>query len=242
MTKAHSNFHEAYVEVLESLLNNPEYVSSPRGEKTYEILNYSFVVKNPQTEIVWEDTGFPERRSVADEYTRKELDWYLSGDLDAATAPADFWRTLKDPDGNITSNYGYMTLHEKRYGDWKKPNLRTGFENVVEILKRDPDSRQAVIHYGDPRHFWTGNKDTPCCANNQFFLREGFLHMTVHMRSNDVIKGLTYDYPWFSYLQTKVAAELGVLTGPITYHAGSMHLYESDASVAKRIVRVHRRP
>jgi thymidylate synthase len=228
------SFHDAYLDTLASVLRTPWFETCPRGSSTKEILNYAFVVNSPESDVRWEETGAPERAEVTGKYWAKELAWYLSGSLEASTAPSKFWLSLADVNGKITSNYGFMTMFDEKYQTALKRS--TGLERVVDLLKRDPDSRQAVIHYGEPKHFWEGNKDTPCCATNQFFLRDGKLFATVYMRSNDVIKGLTYDYKWFSFLQGEIAKRLGVLPGPLTYFAGSMHLYEKDFSLAEKIL------
>lgn len=234
MTNSFSNFHEAYLQVLFDLVHNPQFTVAPRGESVYEILNYHFEVENPLTHILWEETGMPERGRVTKKYHEKEHKWYLSGSLDANTAPASFWRTLQDDEGKITSNYGYMTLFDKKYAT--PDSHLTALEKVEKTLKNDPDSRQAVMHYGEPKHFWENNKDTPCCITNQFFIRNQLLFMSVTMRSNDVIKGLTYDYQWFTYLQKTLAKKLKIHVGPVSYMAHSMHLYQRDLQTAKNII------
>lgn len=234
------DFHSAYMSTLCELLHKPEFETSPRGIKTKEILNYSFSVKDPETDVEWVKTGMPERQAAVDKYWTKELAWYLSGSLRVEDTPAKFWHTLANDNGMVTSNYGFLALYEDKYED------RIGFrlspvERVVKLLTADSDSRQAVIHYGESRHFWEGNKDTPCCVNNQFFIREGKLYMIVNMRSNDVWRGLTYDWKWFSWLMKEVQSQYNktgkvVGLGSLFYNAGSMHLYESEFETAKRVL------
>jgi thymidylate synthase len=42
--------------------------------------------------------------------------------------------------------------------------------------------------------------------------------------------------PWFCELQEQMAEELGVLPGTYTHFAHSLHLYESDLEVARRML------
>lgn len=235
----YKDFHDAYLDTLKRLIEKPQFVSAPRGSKTYEILNYSFTVQDSQTDVSWELTGSPERKKTTDRYWKKELAWYLSGELHVSTAPSKFWHDLADESGYLTSNYGFMTMFDKKYENEDFESV-SGIDKVVHVLKKDNNSRQAVLHYGESSHFWEGNKDTPCCVTNQFFLRDGAIHMTVYMRSNDVIKGLTYDYKWFSYIQKRISDRLGCSPGPIAYFAGSMHLYESDIDLARNILKLGR--
>lgn len=130
--------------------------------------------------------------------------------------------------------------------------------NVVELLKRDPDSRQAVISlYDSDRDLGRPSvKDVPCTIAIQFFLRPWVmhsevavfgddlvrvtdtvrdLHMWVVMRSNDAWLGLPYDLGQFSLLQMAVAQALGARVGTYTHTVGSMHLYERDWEAAREI-------
>ena len=80
--------------------------------------------------------------------------------------------------------------------------------------------------------------------------REDFprLHMGVRMRSNDVIKGLTYDMPLFLKIQWEMLEALrsrasdyndlpkNLHMGSYHHHADSMHLYQQDYALAKAIL------
>lgn len=230
----YSSFHNAYLRILRDLIECDTEIA-PRGQKTKEILNYSFSVTNSQTDVRWETTGTPERKEVADKYWDKELKWYLSGSLNVEDTPAKFWKTIADDNGLVTSNYGYLALLEEKYEDYGGESINP-IERIMEVFKWDKDSRQAIIHYGESRHFWAGNKDTPCCVNNQFFIRDGKLKMIVNMRSNDAILGLQYDWRWFTYLHKLIGEKLEVPLGELYYNIASLHLYERDYETAKKIV------
>lgn len=119
---------------------------------------------------------------------------------------------------------------------------------VVDLLRRDPDSRQAVITLFDSdRDLGRPNvKDVPCTLSIQFFLRDGafgpepedvrkYLQMWVVMRSNDAWLGLPYDLGQFSLLQFAIAQALGAEIGTYTHTVGSMHLYERNWEAAGNI-------
>jgi thymidylate synthase len=101
---------------------------------------------------------------------------------------------------------------------------------IVELLSRDPDSRQAVVSlYDSDRDLGRPSVvDVPCTVAIQFRLRDGRLAMWVQMRSNDAWLGLPYDLGQFALLQSAVAWALGVPMGTYTHSAGSMHLYARD--------------
>lgn len=229
-----NDFNNIYFYLLEELLMSPQYVSSPRNQKIHEFIGCQFSIDpNLGVHLDWTKTGYPERQSIYDNYCKKELDWYLSGNLDASSAPAKFWLTLADDDGKITSNYGYLTLYDKKY-KVKCGDYITGYEYILNTLKDDPDSRRAVMHYGESKNFWEGNKDTPCCANNQFFIRNNELICIVNFRSWDIFLGVPYDIEFIAHLQNRLAIDLNVKPGKIICNAGSLHLYEKDFDKAKK--------
>lgn len=176
-------------------------------------------------------TGLPERQPVYDRYADAELEWYRSGNLEAKSAPSKFWLKIADSDGNIVSNYGHMILCDRQY-----PGRQTAADHVVRLLREDPDSRQAILHYNLPRHYQPGSKDIPCTLTAQLLCRSNRLSMWVTQRSCDAIKGLSFDVPWHCYLLRELAAELGVVADKLHHTIGSLHLYETDIEMARKII------
>ena len=97
---------------------------------------------------------------------------------------------------------------------------------VLQTLRDDPDSRQAVLPiYSAP----TGpTRDVPCTIALQFLVRDDHLETIATMRSSDAWLGLPYDVFNFTMLGNVLAAQLGVGLGRFTLFIGSSHLYESD--------------
>lgn len=237
MTSHFSSFDSAYKSILRSLLTVPQFRTAPRGMKIYEIMNFSYCLDNLDNPYIdFRSTAIPERQETYDSYAKRELDWYLSGDLAASSAPSKFWLKLADAAGNITSNYGFMMMHDAKYPTVDAASQQTAVDRVVELLKQDLDSRQAVLHYSEPRHCWPGNKDVPCTVAAQVMVRNGELHMAVFQRSCDVIKGLSYDVPWHIFLIKHLAEKVGVKAGTFTHFVGSLHMYETDFSLAEKII------
>lgn len=121
------------------------------------------------------------------------------------------------------------------------------FGNLVELLKRDPDSRQAVItFFNHDRDLNRSKLDIPCTISAQFLLRERRwgpddedrrreLDLGISMRSNDLWLGTPYDFIQFSILQASVAQALGAKVGRYVHRVGSLHLYVRDAAKANDI-------
>ena len=98
---------------------------------------------------------------------------------------------------------------------------------VIAELRRNPDSRRAVIDVRD----WgrdLGSDDPACLQNIQYFIRDGKLHGKVLFRSNDACKAAFMNAFALIMLQKRIADELGVPMGTYTHRANSFHCYEKD--------------
>lgn len=158
------------------------------------------------------------------------MDWYKSGSLNAddISKHSVFWDKLKDTNGTVNSNYGFLALVEKHAG-------KSQLEWCVDKLREDPETRQAVINYNQPRHKYQGNKDFVCTLNQLFRKENDRLNSRVFMRSNDLIFGLSYDLPWFTYIQERVADSVGLEVGKYFHYAASLHVYEKHFKMLEEI-------
>lgn len=98
---------------------------------------------------------------------------------------------------------------------------------VVAELKRNPDSRRAVIDIRDWRADME-SKDPACLQNIQYFIRNDKLDCKVLFRSNDACKAAFMNAFALIMLQKKIADELGVEVGEYTHRANSFHCYAKD--------------
>lgn len=97
---------------------------------------------------------------------------------------------------------------------------------VVEKLRRDPFSRQAIINLWDP---FLDNaiktKDIPCNNWIAYELRDGVLNQSVVIRSNDLVWGTPVNAVQFTHIHAHVAGMLGVKMGTLTYFIQNLHVY-----------------
>ena len=104
-------------------------------------------------------------------------------------------------------------------------------------LKRNPDSRRAVIDVRDWRHDTREDNDSPACLQHiHFFIRGGKLHCKVLFRSNDAVKATFMNAFALILLQARVAQQLGVEMGTYTHRANSFHAYEKDFPLLEKYV------
>lgn len=181
------------------------------GNVAGEIINAVTHITDPTRNFVTS----PIRR-LPIRYAVGELLWYLSGS-NKVNDIANFskvWEDLSDDGETANSAYGYRIWQKFGFDQW---------DFVLNKLKADPMSRQAVIHIKDADN--TPTKDMPCTVALQFLLRDGKLNMLTNMRSNDLWTGFPYDVFAFTSMQILMAFQLGVGIGIYTHVAGSLHLY-----------------
>jgi len=109
---------------------------------------------------------------------------------------------------------------------------------VVETLEADRSSRRAVMSIWDPAKECTigKSKDYPCSDWVQFIIRNNKLDCHVHLRSNDLLWGLSNVnlYEW-TYIQEVVARVLNIDVGKYYHYATSLHVYNQYIDRIKKI-------
>lgn len=195
--------------------------SKPRGLPCRQLVGFQTRLTSPRNRLVL----IPERRwSLA--YAAGELAWYLAGDdaLDFIRYYAPSYHRFSDDGERLHGAYGPRIF---KSGAW---------DLVVNKMKRDPDTRQAVLPIFKLDDLKVSSKDTPCTLSLQFISNLGYLNLIVTMRSNDAWLGLPYDAFCFTVLQELMAMELGIKLGGYTHQVGSMHLYDKDLAAVRTIV------
>jgi thymidylate synthase len=261
--KAYDNVHEAYLATLVDVYDNPQYISSPRGQRVREVLNYQFTINNPVSEpIITKDL---DRNKTIVSYTEKELELYNSGTNLASDfgEASKFWLKLANPDGTVNSAYGHLIKHKKSHGNpvfelydllggsvtevhevlaqKASEAMRTPWDWAMDSLKSDKDTRQAILRFSLPEHFYKGNKDMTCTLQGNFHIREDKLHLSIHMRSNDLVLGAVFDLPYFIGLMDDAVSELRVIypnieKGSYTHKVDSIHIYDRDKDKVLKMI------
>ena len=157
-----------------------------------------------------------------------ELFWYLAQtkDLSFISYYLPAYKAYADG-GEIFGGYG------PRLFNWDGVNQ---FANVAEMLKRKPDSRQAVIQLFDAHDILETHKDIPCTCTVQFIVRGQHLHMLTYMRSNDAFVGMPHDIFCFTMLQEIMARTLACELGRYKHMVGSLHLYDESVDNAQQFL------
>lgn len=195
------------------LFHNKDFVVDKSGVKTLELIGVSFKADEPSI-----------FGKVNEDYVLRELEWYLLQSLKVDDIPGgapEIWKQVADKNGKINSNYGYLIYSYDNYSQ---------YANVFEELRKNPNSRRAVMIYTRPSmhydYYKDGMSDFICTNAVNYFIRNGKIHAVVQMRSNDAIFGFKNDLYWQKYVLNALAHDLKVEAGDIVWNAASLHIYE----------------
>lgn len=209
--------HAAWLRALKNVLELG-LESAPRGKKIRELLAQTVTFDGGRALLHHPRRGLNYRFAVA------EWLWMAAGS------------DLVEPVARYNSNMAKFSDNGTTLAGAYGKRLAPQWWRVLEQLRRDPDTRQAVAMIWSPREttveLTPPSKDVPCTLSAQFLLRGGRLHSVWSMRSNDLWLGLPYDAYSFARLTACVAGRLEVPTGTVTVVAGSQHLYEENLQAA----------
>ena len=132
---------------------------------------------------------------------------------------------LLNPDRmNFDYTYG------ERLNAWGEEDVNQ-IDYVITKLKANPNSRRAVATTWDPRKD-TQVDEVPCLNHFVFMTRDGFLDISVTIRSNDMYGAWPANVYALGELLSYVAERTGLNPGTITTLSVNAHVYKNDWSKA----------
>ena len=196
---------EAYHKALLSLHENNMELPCPDYNTNQKESSMTFVVTEPLKEPMISKLFIGDPRSL-EQYRQEMLDGILDFEVERG-------------------NWEY-TYHQR---------MADQIPWVIDELKRNPDSRRAVVSIRSDEDRHTGS---PACLQNiHFLIRDGKLHCKVLFRSNDATKAAYMNAFALIMLQKRIADALGVGMGMYTHRANSFHCYERDYAMFDGYVR-----
>ena len=208
--------------VIEELLSHGEPIESSKGPNR-ELAGVLLELTNPRSRLSRTETRGKPFSCLG------ELCWYLgkSDDVDFISYYLSPYRDLAER-SRLWGAYG--------------PRLFGGnidqVANVIDLLRKKPGSRRAVIQLFNASDIVGEHKDVPCTCVLQLMVRGSnpSLHMIAYLRSNDVVLGLPHDVFCFTMVQEIVARALSITIGTYKHVAGSIHLYDRDKKKAEQFI------
>jgi thymidylate synthase len=217
MNEIKRNLYELGIEVFPHSMQN-KIVQGNDEFKTKELQNECFTIidtsdkdKIVGKDIAWCHTEFFERVSRLENNPGKAWEMRRST-----------WEQFLNKENKMDYTYA--------------DRMRTQLDKVIKELKRNQDTRQAIIsiHNSDKDiDSIGGKKRVPCSMFYQFMVRlasDGTkkLNMTYVMRSTDYYTHFKNDIWLASELRDYIAKEIGIKLGYLTVFVSSLHMYKKD--------------
>ena len=127
-----------------------------------------------------------------------ELLWFLKGDTNVRYLQDNgvtIWDEWADENGDLGPVYG------SQWRSWPAPDGREidQIANVVEMIKKNPDSRRLIVSAWNPAEV-DKMALPPCHCLFQFYVANGKLSCQLYQRSGDVFLGVPFNIASYALL------------------------------------------
>ena len=160
-----------------------------------------------------------------------ELLWFLAGDTNVKYLQENgvrIWNEWADENGDLGHVYGYQW---RSWPDYKGGHIDQ-ISEVVETLKKNPDSRRIIVNAWNVADIENMNLP-PCHAMFQFYVADSRLSLQLYQRSADCFLGVPFNIASYSLLLLMMAQVTGLKPGDFVHTLGDAHLYLNHIEQAK---------
>ncbi|MFC1787712.1 thymidylate synthase [Patescibacteria group bacterium] len=213
-----TTFDKLYLKTIDQIYNQGDDIHSERtslSTKAIPGITYE----------LYPSEGFPilTLRKIPVRLFCAEVVWMISGSqrVDWLQQFTKVWDAFAEDDGTVECAYGYR---------WREHFGRDQLLDLVEHLRTEPSSRQAVVMMWDPSSDGLTapkKKNVPCPFTWVANIIAGKLNLHLIIRSNDMMLGNPHDTAGFALLQAMLAQELKVEVGKLTVSISHAHIYEN---------------
>lgn len=208
-----------YHDLLKHVLAHGNQKSDRTGTGTISVFGY-------QMRFNLEE-GFP-LLTTKKLYTRAifhELLWFLKGDTNIKYLQDNkvtIWDEWADEEGNLGPVYG------KQWRSWETSDGRKidQIVNVVEQIKKNPDSRRLLVVAFNPSDV-DKMALPPCHAFFQFYVANGKLSCQLYQRSADIFLGVPFNIASYALLVHMIAQVCNLKVGEFIHTLGDAHIYNN---------------
>lgn len=152
-----------------------------------------------------------------------ELLWFLQGDTNIKYLKENgvsIWDEWADENGDLGPVYG----HQWRSWPGKNGETIDQIVNVVEQIKKNPNSRRLIVTAWNPADV-DAMALPPCHCLFQFYVADGRLSCQLYQRSADIFLGVPFNIASYALLTLMMAQVTGLQPGEFVHTLGDAHLY-----------------
>ena len=160
-----------------------------------------------------------------------ELLWFLRGDTNIKYLNdhgVRIWDEWADERGELGPVYG------KQWRSWPAKDGGTidQIANVLEMIRRSPDSRRLIVTAWNPAEV-DKMALPPCHCLFQFYVAKGRLSCQLYQRSADVFLGVPFNIASYALLTLMMAQVTELKPGDFVHTLGDAHLYLNHIEQAR---------
>ncbi len=222
MTRIYENMTEAVNEIERDIMEmgiavhpntmQNKVVKDDDNYSTMEVQNYTFTILDmTDKDIVVHDC----------------IDWCQEEIIErvdvTSTNPGKAWKLRKEVWTEFLNEDGkFCYTYNERFNNCNQLFM------IIEEFKKNPDTRQALLHVNFPSDciLWQ-KKRIPCSVYYQFMIRRGKLDVIYNMRSSDFDTHFKNDIWLADELRNGIAKQVGVEPGLFHMNVGSLHRYKN---------------
>lgn len=216
---------EAYLSLLRDVLKNGVRKDDRTGTGTLSVFG-----RQLRFDL---EAGFPlvTTKRIHIRSVVNELLWFLGGHTNVRwlnERGVTIWDEWANAAGELGPIYG------AQWRSWPTPDGGTvdQIANVLDLLRRDPDSRRMVVSAWN-----AGQLDAmamqPCHVLFQFWVAEGRLSCQLYQRSADLFLGVPFNIASYALLTHLVAHVCDLRPGDFVHTFGDAHLYLNHLEAAE---------
>jgi thymidylate synthase len=211
-------------DAVKELIERPEYQLNGRNGITHEIVPCVLRIEDPRQRWI-----LSRRPPYNPAFGLVEFIWMITGHNESRVV--NYWNPA------LPKFAGSGDVYPGAYGF----RLRYAcgldqIERAYHALSNVPETRQIVLQIWKPEidlpasNGQPVSEDIPCNIISLLKVRDGRLHWTQIMRSNDIMRGFPNDILQFTMLQEVMAGWLGMQPGDYIHLSDSLHVYKQDLS------------
>ena len=171
-------------------------------------------------------------RKTAWKLAIREMEWFLSGEIQCPSELAEWWGGQLSPYGCYYAGYGVQ------FRDFDEHFDQVG--ELVDSIKEHPFSRRLILTAWNPADMamitkLNGNEKTPTTCHTtiaQFYVCNNKLSMKSYQRSADMLLGVPHNWVQSWAMLMWFAQRAGFGVGSMQWIFGDAHIYQEESHVA----------